>query len=1025
MTRALQAPPARHRRGFWLVCGLLAAAPAWALDPKVRFSDYVRDNWTLESGLPQISALSITQDGIGYVWIGTQSAIARFDGTRFVVFDRESTGIDTTLASVAYTDRRGEVWFGSAHGALHERQGRFEALRAGPRHAAVQGIAEADDGTLLFATTLGVMRLEQGRLTPALLDGEPCYALLRDAATLWVGGTGVLVEVTNPSEPIRHPLTEPAGEVKVQHLVADQGGLWLGTSAGLRRYENGRTRPSGLDPTLDTSGIESLYRDSDGNLWIGTARFLHRLRPDGTLERIGAEDLVRNSWVVSVYEDRERNLWLGSQTEGLFRLWNGWVRRLTQRDGLHDPFVWSVLRDRHGRILLGTNSDVVRIEDGGVHELVPGHLLPNPAVYELYADDDDRLWIGTRAGLAVFADGRIERPPPLRALDPYQINVMVQTGDGAFWIGTTGGLYRYRDQTLTRIGPAPGGIDARVRAIYPTGPDRLLVGTETGVREVHGENLTTPAWAKPLEGRFVSAIGSLRPGLLGITTLDSGVGLLAGERLILLDRTLGLPSDSGFGLRVVDGWLYVSGGDGVWRLRVADLPDPASGPRPIKPETVLSSSGRDPGSQHIRCCNGGGSARLAIDGPRIWLPSIAGALRLDTEAITEVSAAPPVAIEGLLHAGRWYAAVDRLALPSGPRDVEIDYTGFNFRDPLSLRFRYRLDGYDRDWIEAGPRRAAFYTNLPAGEYRFQVEVSLPNGVRGRAATFGFVLPPRWYEIAAVRVGLVLVAVAVLFGLLRLRLAHYRRQQIELERLIEQRTYALRRSNERLRQANLALLQASETDALSGLRNRRYLLEHIDALLERGRAGDTRPAFLLLDIDYFKRINDQHGHAAGDSVLVQIAQLLQGINRSDDELLRWGGEEFLIVLMRVTPTQALEVAERLRQRIAAHAFRVANGREVRVTASIGFALHPPLSAPALDWAFTLELADAALYRVKQEGRNGCAGLVAGTAPRTPLGMDPAPPIERLLEHGILAWLRPSTPQPRRLGGRAGGDRPTLR
>ncbi len=1023
MIPALQVRSPRRRVRWWAVCWLLVAAPAAALDPQARFADYVRDNWNLESGLPQISALSITQDGTGYLWVGTQSAIARFDGARFVVFDRDATGIDTTLANVAYTDRRGEVWFGTPHGALHFHGDRFELLRAGEDNAAVQGIAEAADGTLLFATTLGVMRYDGGRLLPALLDGEPCFSLLRDGGTLWVGSAGMLVRVAENGELKRYVLADAAPtNTRVQHLVADEGGLWLGTSAGLLRFESGRARAAGLDPALDRSGIESLYRDGDGNLWIGTAPTLYRLRPNGVLERIGADDFVRDSWVLSVYEDREHNLWLGSQTESLFRLWNGWARRVSQRDGLTDPFVWSVARDAHGRVLLGTNSNVVALDGNGAHELVPGRLLPNPSAYDLYADRHDRLWIGTRAGLAIYANGRIERPAALRGLDPYQINAIVETADGEYWIGTSGGLYRYRDEALERIGPPPGGTGARVRAIHVLAADHLLIGTEAGVREVRGDSMSTPAWAVPFEGRFVSSIGPVRPGLLGLTTLDAGFGLLAGERLIVLTRAHGLPSDNGWGFRVIKGWIYVAGIDGVWRLRVADLPNPAGGARAVAPEMVLSASGREPGSQRVRCCNGGAAARLAADGTSIWLPSISGALRLDTEAIVTQQDPPPVVVEGLRHAGRWYPAGAGIELPAGERDVEIDYTGLNFRDPHSLRFRYQLEGYDRDWVDAGARRAAFYTNLPPGAYRFRVQVSLPGAISGREDALAFAVPPRWHEIPLVRIGLAFVALGLTMGLMRLRLRRYRQQQLRLEQLVEERTYALSRSNERLRQANLALAQASETDALTGLRNRRFLLEHIGRLLERGRAGDTRPAFLLLDLDHFKRVNDQHGHAAGDSILVQLSQLLHGINRADDELLRWGGEEFLILLMRVTPAQALEIAERLRQRIAAHGFRLANGQELHVTASIGFALHPPLPLPALDWGYTLELADAALYRIKHEGRNGCAGLVAGTAPPpAATSAEALPPIEALIARGVLAWLRPpSAPRLRLVRPESGGS-----
>jgi len=1002
--------------GMFLLLAALCGTPAQALDPGARFHDYVLDSWNIESGLPQISVISITQDGTGYMWIATQNGITRFDGVRFSVFDRQSSGVDTTMATVSYTDRKGEPWFGTPHGALHYTNGQFNLLHAGRDNAAISDIVEDADGSVLFATSVGVMRHAGTALQPAMLEGEPTYSLLRQNDTLWVGGMGGLTRI-RPHDIARYRLPAALANARVAHLVADTDGLWLGTSAGLFRWSSDKIERASIDAELDHAGIESLYRDSDANLWIGTAATLFRLRPDRSLERIGADDFTRDSWVLAIYEDREHNLWLGSQTESLFRLWNGWARRVSQRDGLPDPFVWSVARDPRGRTVLGTNSNVVALDGGGVTQLVSGKQLPNPSAYDLFFDRGGRLWIGTRGGIAIYTDGKIERPPALTALDPYQINAIEQVGDD-YWIGSMGGLYRYRGDSLMRIGPAPGGTGSRVRAIFARGVDDLLIGTEAGVREVRGDSMQAPRWAQPLEGRFVTSIAPIRPGLLGITTLDAGFGVIADDHLLMFTTAQGLPGDNGWSFRVVDGRIYVSGVDGVWRLPIEALPDPGavtSAPL-LHPQMVLSSSGRQPGSQRVRCCNGGGMARSAVDGESIWLPTIAGALRLDTRAIVATRLIPNVVVEGVRHAGHWYAATEVPDL-GGSRDVEIEFTGLSFRDPHSLRFLYRLDGYDDDWVDAGARRAAFYTNLAPGDYRFHVRALLPDGAAGGSdSSLNFRLPPRWYERNVVRALMVCVAALVLFGLVMLRLRRYRANAQRLERIVDERTHALSRANERLRLLNETLAQESRTDPLTGLSNRRFLLDHIAQLLVDGIGNGSALAFLLLDLDAFKSVNDVYGHAAGDSVLVQLSQLLRNVARVDDLLLRWGGEEFLIVLKRVQPEQALETAERIRTRLAAHAFRLADGRELKVTGSIGFAMHPPAGElrDKFDWELTLELADAALYRVKEWGRNGSAGLVAGPALNASnLTSQSVLQLDALIESGVLRWLRPSGPTHLRL------------
>ncbi len=1001
----------------WALCCLFLTTTASALDPQARFADYVRDNWNTESGLPQTSALSITQDSTGYIWVGTQNAIARFDGVRFTVFDRDATGVDTTLASVAHTDRHGDVWFGTPHGALHEKDGHFELIHAGQDSAAIVDIGDAADGSLLFATSLGVMRLDgDQRIVPALLEGEASFSLLRQGTTQWIGVTGALVRIDAQGIE-RFPLPPGTNPARITHIAADARGLWLGTSAGLMKFTDGRVIAANYGGELDTRGIESLYRDSDGNLWIGTAPTLFRLRPDSVLERIGADDFTRDSWVLAVYEDRERNLWIGSQTESLFRLWNGWARRVSQRDGLTDPFVWSIARDQHGRILIGTNSNVSVLDGGGVRELVAGKSLPNPAAYELFVDDRDRVWIGTRGGIAIYSDQKIERPTALKPLDAYQIDALAQNGPDDYWIGTTGGLYRYRGGNLALVGPPPGGTRARVRSLYRMDDATLLVGTEAGLRQVRNNVMEMPAWATPFDGRFVSAIAPLRDGAIGLATLDAGFGILVDGKLSIVTRADGLPSDNGWSFRAVNGWLYMSSIDGVWRAPLDMFPGVGRGAHTISAQTILSSSGREPGSQRVRCCNGGATARSALDGASIWLPTISGALRLDTPSIVAASEPPSVVIEGLQNAGAFFPGTVHASLDRESRDIEIHYTGLSFRDPRGLRFRYRLEGYDENWIEAGTRRVAFYTNLPPGEYRFRVQVLQPEGGAGGDGAMSFEMQPRWYEIGWVRLLMLALGLLLIIVLLWQQKRSFRLRQLRLERLVEERTKALSHSNERLRLANLALEQASETDPLTGLRNRRFLLERIPQLLARGTAEGLRPAFLLLDLDNFKQINDRYGHAAGDSILVQISQLLQSMSRGDDELLRWGGEEFLILLMRVTQEQALEIAERIREHVAAHIFRLLDGREIEVSASVGFALHPLVADANVDWATTLEFADTALYRVKQSGRNGCAGLVAGKVPpqaRMRWSKELAN-IDTLVDSGVLRWLRPHGARHLRLVG----------
>lgn len=989
----------------WLGAILLWAIvvpAALALDSKLPFRAFILDNWSVEQGLPQITALSVTQDRAGYLWIGTQIALARFDGVRFTTFDRDHAGVDTGMLTASWADRTGAVWFGGTQGLLRERNGRFEDLGGD----AVFAIMDAGDGTPLLATSRGLARVRNGKVVPLAGYKGAAYSLLREGDTLWIGGEGRLCRTTLPNAlavTTPHCITIAArnGErPEISWIARAQGTLWLGTHAGLLQVDGDRAIPAQLGDDLAHTGIEALYTDRDGVLWVGTVDALYRWLPDKSLERLAEDDIARDPWVQAFFEDRAGNLWMGSHTEGLYRAWNGWARRLSTRDGLADPFVWSVVRAPDGRIVLGTNSDVEAFDGKHVQLLVSGKSLPNPSAYELYYDHRGRLWIGTRAGLAIADHGRLVTPPQFAALMPWQINDVREVADDDFWIGTSGGLYRWHDGALTRADPGASVAAARIRTILPLGADHLLVGTEDGVREWRDGKLSEPAWAAPLRGHFVSRLAWLRKDLLGIATIDAGVGTMIDGKLRMLDSKDGLPSDNAWTLDVLGGQLYVASIAGVWRLPLSELPLPGSPQRHVTPQLV-AGQGRDGSMQHVRCCNGGAGARSLIDGNAIWYTTVSGALRLDVDALGPHPEPPAAVIEAVEHAGRQFPA-QPFRLHDGARDVSIRYTAPYLRvEPL--HFRYQLQGYDSGWQDAGDRRTAFYTHLPPGDYRFRVAAAFLGDPRfGQEADIAISVPPKWYERESVRLGAWLL---LLFALVLLWWWIWHAQQRRnayLKAQVARRTDQLARANERLRLANLALAEESHTDSLTALHNRRHLLAELPGLLAAGASIGV----MLIDLDNFKQVNDRYGHATGDNVLYAIGRLLAQARRGGDVAVRWGGEEFLLLLNGVDAAAAFTTAERLRRDIAATDFGDGRDGKIRLTCSIGFSLHP-LSEEASNETFeaALELADLALYRAKRDGRNLSIGLIAtAPLPNEALQGPLARQLDGMLSAGQVRWVR---------------------
>lgn len=984
----------------WVAC-LCAISPALAMNSRQPFHAYVLDNWSVEQGLPQITALAITEDRAGFLWINTQAAVARFDGARFVTFDRAATGVDTSMLTTTWADSQGGVWFGGIHGLLHERDGQFTSLGG----AAVNAIIDAGDGKPLLATSDGLKRVRDGKIVALEGYGGPAFSLLRDGNTLWVGGVGRVCRIDGHAHPMAPICTEDDAAhqgVIVRHLATQAGQVWLGTQAGLMRVNGDRLVAAGLGHNLDTTSIESLLTDRDGMLWIGTVNALYRRLPDGTLDRVGDETIAKRPWVQALFEDRVGNLWLGTHTRGIYRLWNGWTRHVSVRDGVHDPLVWSVLKSPDGQIVFGTNSDVEVFDGERVRTLIPGSDLPNPSAYDLYYDRHNRLWVGTRAGIAVFDEDEDVTPPALSALRSWRIDDIREVAPDDFWIGTSGGLYRWRHGKLSRADPGASTAAAIIRSILPLSPDHLYLGTEDGVREWRDGKMTQPAWAEPLRGHFVTRVAMLKPGLLGVATADAGIGVVVNGRLRMTSQKDGLPSNNLWTFDVLGNDLYVSSLQGAWRLPLAQLPVPGSPEGMVSPQQ-LAGEQRATSVNSLRCCNGGASARSVIDGDVIWYSTTDGLLGLDTRALGALPTAPrakvvAVEYEGQRHTGQSFE------LDNGTRDLTISYTAPYLRVG-TLKFRYLLEGYDSDWQNADVRREAFYTHLPAGDYRFRVAATLPGATGyGPEAHFLIQIKPRWYERSAVRIAAVIVLCLLAFLLVRWSMRRQRRHNAWLEKQVERRTGELSRALERLRVTNLALAEESHTDTLTALHNRRYLLAQLPAVL----SPDACVGVLQIDIDHFKQINDGYGHAVGDSVLRELGAELAARQRGSDISVRWGGEEFLLLLQDVDAGAVLLTAERLRREIAAKAFDDGRGGVIRMTCSIGFSMHPlAIRTDKSTFDATLELADLALYRAKNGGRNQCVGLVVTSLLSAEILQNPlTPQLDELLASSQLRWMDPA-------------------
>ena len=991
--------------------------------------------------LPNNMVWAIAEDKGGDLWIATEGGgVARWDRAtdRFVRLPRPAP------ASLSLSSR-------------------------------VRTILPAPDGALWIGTKdAGLARLDPARGTlkryghdpkdASSLSHDGVYAMAFDqSGKLWVGTDGGLNRL-DPSTGrfVRHlhdsSRPDSLSNDRVRSIVEDRAGrLWIGTYGGLNRLE-----PKGErflhyqhDPakggSLSHDSVRAILEDGAGRLWIGTDGGLDLMdRQRSAFVRYAHDPTdptgLGDSNVMSLYQDRSGLLWVGTRSAGVYK-WNPatWsfghrTKLASDPDGLGNKLVTSFAEDRSGRMWIGTLG-------GGLHTMdrLTGELRPytgkttaalGPRVMALASGPEGGLWIGTMdKGLGrlnpTTGELRVFRHDPRdpKSLSADAIMTLGVDSVGDLWVGTYGaGLNRYDASTgaFSRYRNDPGtstslGADI-VTSLAEDPSGALWVGTDGGGlnlldrrsgefrRFVHDPADPKSLGSNTIFSLHVDSIGRLWVGTrgAGLARLEARSGASASFRHFT--QREGLANDVVYGiLPDGEGHLWLSTNNGLSRF------DP--GTAAFKNYDVshgLQSSEFNFGA-HYRSASG-----------ELFFGGVNGFNAFSPRGLVENTHVPPVVLTAflklnrLVETGKPLWRLDRVDLGHKDDVVSFEFAALDFVSPGRNRYAYKLEGLHPDWIDLGAVHRVTYTDLQPGSYRFRVRASNGNGVwndAGLDLALRVEAPPwrRWWAYASY----VLLLGGALLGFIRVQQARLGREEQysrRLEQDVKDRTVELGGRNTELEQMNQKLAEASLTDSLTGLRNRRFLFEHVskDADLVRRRyralAEGTLSktfdlSFMMIDLDQFKQINDTCGHAAGDAVLRGVREVLEKSCGSSDVLIRWGGDEFLLV-GRDNDSESLGVqSESIRAAIEATTFEVGGERVARTTCSIGYACYPFVRAePDLySWEDVLNLADLALYAAK-ETRNAWVGYVsthqppATDRPRT-ARMDPS----RLAEQGLLRIL----------------------
>ena len=980
---------------------------------------FLRDSNDSEK-LPHNWIWALHSDSEGGLWVGTDGGgLARLDlrSERFTTYrsrDDAPDALNSDRIRTLYEDKVGTLWIGTDGGGMtrYDRStGRFHTYRHDPDN-------------------------------PFSLPDDSVLAILEDSqGFLWVGtnggGLARLDPATDRFERYQHDPEDPrslSNDRVRTLLLGHDGWLWVGTyEGGLNRLHIAsgdfeRFLPGGAaDHGFDSKRVRSLFRDRAGTVWVGTENGLFvwvpRQRQFVRYVHLSTDpDSLSDDRVSALYQDAGGVLWVG--TFGNLNAWNYLSEAFEYADSsrngraMSGNVVTSIAKDRFGDLWIGTYDGGLSrlIQSTGQRELfrhdpADDASLPDDRIMALLPDDDD-IWIGTRNGGLVRMDRhsgdlvRYQHDARLSgSISSNRISALSMDDDGTLWVGTYGGglnrldagaqgfrVYRHDPKVETTIG------GDRILAIYRDKLNALWIGTEGG-----GLNRFDPVTGEFLRYRHdpndPNSIGSDTAwrivedssGSLWIGTLDGGLNQLewidrnSNEyRFRRFTRQDGLLSDTIYGLeRDASGTLWISSARGLTRF------DPLTkAVRHFDRTSGLRENEFNFGA-HFQDRAG----RLYFGGPN-------GMVQFDPKRLTKNTHEPPVAVKVAI--GGEIIAIGHsedeepveTRLDYRDRRVTFKFTALDFASPKKNTYRYRLGGFEEGWRDSGEYPQATYTNLPAGDYTFEVMAANNDGLASkRPAQIDLnVSPAPWrtgwaYTIYAV------FSCSVILVLWRHQLRRVRRaaeQRRELSRKVEERTRELRKANDALETVNAKLVEASVTDSLTGLKNRRYLdtviEERVDAVDRRCNHQDVssshvafdispRLFFMMIDLDGFKEINDTHGHHAGDKALIQVSDILRSCCRPTDLLIRWGGDEFLIVGECGADRAVEKFAENIRVRLAETQYALGGGQVGRMSGSIGYALYPfaPLAPDMMAWEKVGTLADHAAYVAKRNGRNAWVGL----------------------------------------------------
>jgi signal transduction histidine kinase/ligand-binding sensor domain-containing protein len=748
---------------------------ACALEPTTPLASYGRQTWGMENGLPQNTVQALAQTRDGFIWLGTEVGLVRFDGNSFAVFDKNSTpALPGADVRCLLETKDGALWIGTSEGLARWKDGAVTAFttKDGLPGTSVKSLRLNSDGSIWIETSEGDASFKDGRFSAVESICYSCSSTV-DIVELPNGGkagrTATTVSIGhNFKNETQLEIGRDLPGNKIQRLFADrEGGLWIGTNGGLARWVNGKVQRLPVTDPLASASVLSIMEDHEGNLWVGTETGgLHILR-DQRFRSVGAREGLSSDATTAVVEDNAGMLWVGTNGSGLNALrqsagGKNIVKSYSVSSGLLSDVILALAAAPGGDLWVGTPDGLNRIRAGKVDAFTSADGLPDDFIRSLLADADGSLWIGTRRGLTHWTDlkngslsgARMETFTHTNGLGSDLVGAMTRDAHGDLWVATLAGLSRLSSGRIVNYTTANGLSSNVITALLARANGTLLIGTqERGWNLWDGQRFTAQ-----------SSGGLNRTSIHAI--LEDGGGHLwfaTGDGIARCD------SDGKAGC---SHWVDFGAADGLRSRETATNSHPSAW-----------------------------RSRAGL----LWFATPKGLVEVDPAHFPVNTVPPPVALERFAVddvAQVLRAADSVLRIEAGHVHFQFDFAGLSFTAPQKVRYRYMLEGLDRGWTEAGTRRSAYYTNIRPGRYTFRVQAANNDGLWNTEGTaLAFELRPHFYQTLWFYALLLMAAVGIVVLLLRLRL---RRAEGEFRAVLGERNRIAREIHDTLAQGYVGI-----------------------------------------------------------------------------------------------------------------------------------------------------------------------------------------------------------------------------